>query len=59
MPGMSRVELFAALRRESRAGASWRALAAKYRLSRNIVAEVLTSARPKPRKPFAAAHIAA
>jgi transposase len=49
---MSEVELFAALRRESRAGVSGRALAAKYRVSRNTVAEALTSAWPKPRTPL-------
>ena len=52
MPRMSKVELYAALRRESRAGASGRALAAKYQVSRNTVAEALTSAWPKPRKPL-------
>ncbi|WP_199512209.1 IS21 family transposase [Nucisporomicrobium flavum] len=47
---MSKVELFAALRRDSAAGASGRTLALRYRVSRNTVREALQSALPKPRK---------
>ena len=47
----SKVELFAAIRRDSRAeGLSVRALARKYDVHRRMVREALTSAWPEPRK---------
>jgi transposase len=52
MPRMSRVELFAAIRRDSRAGMSGRAIAAKYRVSRHTVSDALASAWPRERKPL-------
>ncbi|MEV4225475.1 IS21 family transposase [Nonomuraea sp. NPDC049725] len=48
---MTKVELFAAIRRDSRLeGLSQRALATKYGVHRRMVAEALTSAWPQPRK---------
>jgi len=48
---MSRVELFAAIRRDSRAGGlSGRDLAQKYKVGRRTVALALSSAWPEPRK---------
>ncbi|MFD9040859.1 IS21 family transposase [Streptomyces bottropensis] len=47
---MSRVELFAAIRRDSRAGMSVRALSRKYNVARRTVDQALTSAWPAPRK---------
>ena len=44
MPRMSKVELFAAIRRDSRAGMSGRAIATKYRVSRHTVSDALASA---------------
>jgi transposase len=44
------VELFAAIRRDSRAGLSVRELARKYRVHRRTVREALSSAWPAPRK---------
>lgn len=52
MPPMSKVEVFAAIRRDSRAGMSVRALARKYEVSRRTVRSALTSAWPAPRKPM-------
>jgi transposase len=52
MPPMSKVDLFAAIRRDSRAGLSVRALARKYQVSRRTVRSALTSAWPAPRKPM-------
>jgi transposase len=46
----SKVELFAAIRRDSRAGLSVRELARKYRVHQRTVREALTSAWPAPRK---------
>jgi transposase len=50
MPRMSKVEQFAAIRRDSRAGMSGRAIATKYRVSRHTVSDALTSAWPRERK---------
>ena len=50
MPLMSKVDLFAAIRRDSRAGMSVRAMAGKYAASRRTVRAALTSAWPQPRK---------
>jgi transposase len=52
MPPMSKVDLFAAIRRDSRAGLSVRALARKYQVSRRTVRSALSSAWPAPRKPM-------
>ncbi|WP_186315731.1 IS21 family transposase [Catellatospora sichuanensis] len=49
---MSKVDLFAAIRRDSRAGMSVRALARQYRVSRRTVRSALQSAWPQPRKPL-------
>ena len=49
---MSRVELFAAIRRDSRAGMSGRAIATKYRVSRHTVSDALVSAWPRERTPL-------
>jgi hypothetical protein len=51
MPRMSKVELFAAIRMDSRAGCSGRAIATTYRVSRHTVSDALTSAWPRERKP--------
>jgi hypothetical protein len=50
MAPMSKVDLFAAIRRDSRAGMSVRALARQYRVSRRTVRSALLSAWPQPRK---------
>ena len=50
MPPMSKVDLFAAIRRDSRAGLSVRALARKYQVSRRTIRSVLSSARPASRR---------
>jgi transposase len=51
MARMTKVELFAAIRRDARLeGLSVRALARKYGVHRRTVREALTSAWPKPRK---------
>ena len=50
MPLMSQVDLFAAIRRDSRAGMSVRAMAGKYQVSRRTVRAALASAWPAPRK---------
>jgi transposase len=51
MQSMSRVELYAAIRRDSRVdGLSSRDLARKYRVGRRTVALALSSAWPEPRK---------
>jgi transposase len=48
----SKVELYAAIRRDSRAGMSSRALERKYQVGRRTVAKALVSAWPEPRKPL-------
>jgi len=52
MPPMSKVDLFAAIRRDSRAGLSVRGLARRYQVSRRTVRSALGSAWPAPRKPM-------
>jgi transposase len=47
---MSKVDLYAAIRRDARAGLSSRALESKYRVGRRTVTSALASAWPKPRK---------
>jgi transposase len=49
---MPKVDLYAAIRRDSRAGMSGRTLAQKYKVSRHTVQAALTSAWPQPRKPM-------
>jgi transposase len=49
---MSKVDLYAAIRRDSRAGMSARAIAQNYKVSRRTVRAALTSAWPEPRKPM-------
>lgn len=49
---MSKVDLFAAIRRDSRDGLSGRAIAQKYQVSRRTVRSALTSAWPQPRRPL-------
>jgi transposase len=46
----SKVELYAAIRRDARAGMSGRALARKYNVGRRTVVKALASAWPEPRK---------
>lgn len=48
----SKVDLFAAIRRDSHAGMSGRTIAQKYQVSRRTVRAALTSAWPQPRKPM-------
>ena len=48
-PGQSKVELYAALRRDSRDGMSNRALQCKYGVTWSTVNKALTSAWPQPR----------
>lgn len=50
MPGMSKVELYAAIRRDSRAGMSNRALQAKHGVGFRTVQKALASVWPEPRK---------
>jgi transposase len=52
VPPRSKVELYAAIRRDHRAGMSSRALAAKYHVARRTVAKAIASAWPEPRKPL-------
>jgi hypothetical protein len=49
-PGQSKVELYAALRRDSRAGLSDRALERKYGVGWRTVQQALSSAWPRPRR---------
>lgn len=48
----SKVELYAAIRRDSRAGMSARAMEKKYRVGRRTIVKALDSAWPEPRKPL-------
>lgn len=50
MPPMSKVDLFAAIRQDSRAGLSVRGLARKYQVNRRTVRSALNSAWPAPRR---------
>ena len=49
---MSKVDLYAAIRRDSRTGMSGRTIAQKCKVSRHTVQAALTSAWPQPRKPM-------
>jgi transposase len=46
----SKIELYAAIRRDSRAGMSARAIERKYRVGRRTIVKALASAWPEPRK---------
>ena len=46
----SKVELYAAIRRDARAGMSGRAIEKKYRVGRRIIVSAMASAWPEPRK---------
>lgn len=46
----SKVELYAAIRRDARAGMSGRAIEKKYRVGRRTIVKALSSAWPEPRK---------
>ena len=46
----SKVELYAAIRRDARAGMSGRAMERKYRVGRRTIIKALSSAWPEPRK---------
>jgi transposase len=46
----SKVELYAAIRRDARAGVSGRAIEKKYRVGRRTIVSALSSAWPEPRK---------
>jgi lambda repressor-like predicted transcriptional regulator len=48
----SKADLFAAIRRDSRAGMSGRTIAQKYQVSRRTVRAALPSAWPQHRKPM-------
>jgi transposase len=50
----SKVELYAAIRRDARAGMSGRAIERKYRVGRRTIVSALASAWPEPRKPLPA-----
>ena len=52
-PGQSKVELYAALRRDAREGMSHRALERKYRVGWRTVQKALSSALPQPRELYA------
>src|SRR5579859_2792977 len=48
----SKVELYAAIRRDSRAGMSARGIEKKYKVGRRTIVKALSSAWPEPRKPL-------
>jgi transposase len=52
MPQMSKVELYAAIRRDHRAGVTMRELERKYNVAWRTVRKALDSAWPEPRKPL-------
>jgi hypothetical protein len=52
MPQMSKVELYAAIRRDHRAGVTMRELERKYNVAWRTVRRALDSAWPEPRKPL-------
>lgn len=52
MPQMSKVELYAAIRRGHRAGMTMRELERKYNVVWQTVRKALNSAWPEPRKPL-------
>ena len=52
MSGVSKVELYAAIRRDAHSGMSQRALTQKYNVGQKTVKQALASAWPAPRKPY-------
>jgi transposase len=50
MPPVSKVELYAAIRRDARAGMSGRAMERKHGVGRRTIIKALSSAWPEPRK---------
>jgi hypothetical protein len=52
MPQMSKVELYAAIRRDHRAGTTMRELERRYNVAWRTVRKALDSAWPQPRKPL-------
>src|SRR5438046_1930325 len=50
MPPVSKAELYAAIRRDARAGMPARAIEHKYRVGRRTIIKALSSAWPEPRK---------
>src|SRR5215472_79056 len=50
MPPVSKVELYAAIRRDARAGMSGRAIGRKYGVGRRTIIKAVSSAWPEPRK---------
>ncbi len=50
MPGVSKAELYAAIRRDARAGMSGRAIAREHGVGRRTVVKALASAWPEPRR---------
>jgi hypothetical protein len=52
MPGASKVELYAAIRRDDRAGLSGRAIESKHHVGRRTVVKAWASASPAPCKPL-------
>jgi transposase len=50
MPPVSKVELYAAIRRDARAGMSGRAIERKYGVGRRTIIKAVSSAWPEPRK---------
>lgn len=50
MPRTSKIELFAAIRRDAAAGMSGRAIEDKYRVGRRTVSAAMASALPPPRR---------
>lgn len=52
MPRMSKIELYAAIRRDARAGMSGRAIERKHGVGWRTVRHALDSAWPQPRKKY-------
>jgi transposase len=50
--GVSKVELYAAIRRDAHRGMSQRALTQKYNVGQKTVKQALANAWPSPRKPY-------
>ncbi|WP_364713132.1 hypothetical protein [Streptomyces ossamyceticus] len=59
MPQMSKVELYAAVRRDHRAGVTMGELERKYNVAWRTVRKALDSAWPEPRKPLPSAAVGA
>ena len=52
MSGVSKVELYAAIRRDAHRGMSQRALTQKYNVGQKTVKQALANAWPSPRQPY-------